>query len=116
MSSKSYVFTCWETPKFKRYELCEFMIWQTEKCATTGKIHWQGYIEFKKEYKLFQVKSLFKEKAMFCNIANESREKNIAYCSKDRSYNGHRVTYADCEIKEEIQDPNLWNEFDAMFA
>lgn len=116
-----YVFTCWELPKFNKWDLCDFMIYQSEICPTTLKIHYQGYIEFKKYYKLNQVKSLFKEKKMYVDESTEinSRERNIIYCGKDKTYSGGvRFIYSNSEITKNEEDnlDDKWAEFDKMFS
>lgn len=117
MASKRWCFTLWSDSKFKKFELCDFMIFQTEKCPKTQRIHYQGYIEFKKEYKLSQVKSLFKEKGMYVDKAFKSREENILYCSKSNTFDGRRVTYIDNILSdtktEEISD---WDDFNEIFG
>lgn len=110
----NWCFTTWDLPKLKKMELVHFMCYQKEVCPLTKKTHYQGYVEFKKEYKLFQVKSLFKEKGMYLDRATESREKNLSYCHKDRTYAGSRFLYNDGEVFTE-QNNSDWNDFDNMF-
>jgi len=108
-----FVFTCWDNaPKFKKFELCDFMIYQKEECPKTRRIHYQGYIEFKNEYKLYQVKSLFKEKKMFVDAAKESRAANILYCTKSNTYVGGRFSYNDKVASiDENRDDLEWDLF-----
>lgn len=114
-ATNRYCFTTWEKPKFNKFNLCEFMIYQSER-AEGGKEHFQGYIEFKKNYKLNQVKSLFKTTNMNVSSARENRERNILYCSKTRTYTGLRITYSEEKLVEQndssIED---WADFEAMF-
>lgn len=115
--TKKWCFTSWgDEIKFKKFELCDFMICQLEECPTTERLHWQGYIEFKKIYTLRQVKSLFKEKGLTLATARESRERNILYCSKDKTYKGRRISYIDGEINNEDTDYlHQMYEFDQCF-
>ncbi len=116
MNPKNWIFTSWgKEINFKKFELCDFMICQLEICPTTKREHWQGYIEFKKEYKLYQVKSLFKEKGLHLSNATESRERNILYCSKQKTYIGRRITYVDEEVKFINEEVNDWAYYDDMF-
>lgn len=92
-SSNRWVFTAWKQPHI-RLELVEYMIYQKELCPITQREHYQGYIEFKNSYKLFQVKSLFKDKAMFVEIATKPRINNLVYCSKSSSSLGDRFMYS----------------------
>lgn len=115
MSSKRWCFTTWAKPKFNKFELCDFLIYQSEECTKTGRLHFQGYIEFKKEYALYQVKSLFKEKGMYVDAAKESREHNILYCSKAKTYKGYRLSYIENAFKVEDKSQEDWDDFDEMF-
>lgn len=99
----NWCFTIWQRPKVN-LELVEFMVYQKEKCELTGRNHWQGYIEFKKDYKLFQVKSLFKCKEMFVDKAQKSRHANILYCSKSRTYDGERFMFNANQIVTNWED------------
>jgi len=113
----NWCFTSWGTTiKFNKWDLIEYMIYQKEECPTTKRIHWQGYVEFKKPYKLFQVKSLFKEKGLDLSTARESRERNILYCSKQKTFLGQRLIYSDNvinEIDEAVETD--WAKFDKLF-
>lgn len=92
--AERWMFTSWKRPEVK-LDNVQFLIFQTETCPKTKLEHYQGYIEFKKGYKLFQVKSLFKDKKMYVDKAREDRYRCIAYCSKLESYNWHeRFSYA----------------------
>ena len=116
MNPKNWCFTSWgEEIKFTKFNLCEFMIVQLEECPKTKRLHWQGYIEFKKEYKLFQVKSLFKEKGLDLRNAQESRERNIIYCSKNETYKGRRITYSDGIVDECKNEVGRWDAFNDIF-
>jgi len=113
----NWCFTSWGTTiKFNKWDLIEYMIYQKEECPTTKRIHWQGYVEFKKPYKLFQVKSLFKEKGLDLSTTRESRERNILYCSKQKTFLGQRLIYSDNvinEIDEAVETD--WAKFDKLF-
>lgn len=87
--SERWIITAWhKEPFIEKKELVEFIIWQTEECPTTHKMHYQGYVEFKRKYKLNQVKSLFKDKAIRVKPAEKTRERNILYCAKSKTYTG----------------------------
>lgn len=93
--SKKWAFTCWKKPAINEL-LIDYMIWQKEYTQQSKLEHYQGYIEFKKEYKLFQVKSLFKDKTMHCEIAKKNRQANFLYCTKNESYAGERYEFGNC--------------------
>lgn len=93
MSSNRWCFTSWTQPNVN-LKLVDYMIYQKER-TTSNLEHYQGYIEFKRDYKLFQVKSLFKDKTMHCEPARESRKVNFLYCTKNESYAGLRFEYGE---------------------
>lgn len=90
--AQKWVFTSWKRPQINE-SLIDYMVWQKEKCPTTQLEHYQGYIEFKKEYKLFQVKSLFKDKTMYVDKATKNRKANYNYCTKNESYAFERYEF-----------------------
>lgn len=83
-----WCFTAWKKPVVNE-KLVDYIVWQKEQTGN-GLEHYQGYVEFKNEYKLFQVKSLFKDKTMHCEIARQDRKTNFLYCTKNESYAGER--------------------------
>jgi len=76
-----YAFTAWKEPRIKD-EHIRYMCWAKEYTPTTGLEHYQGYVEFVKEYALFQIKSLFKDKTIHCEPAIHDRTTNRKYCFK----------------------------------
>lgn len=52
--SKNYVFTGHDTTSKPVWcpQTMEFLVYQLEKAPTTGKLHWQGYVEFKKSLRI----------------------------------------------------------------
>lgn len=91
---KRWCFTSWKEPKLN-LKLVDYMIYQKELTISTGLEHYQGYIEFKNEYKMFQVKSIFKDKTLHCEPARENRQANFLYCTKNESYAGLRVEFGE---------------------
>lgn len=69
----------------------KYVVYQREVCPSTGKKHYQGYIEFKKAICLNSVKTLFKCK---CHLERRkgTQKQAIDYCTKDEtSVEGTRV-------------------------
>lgn len=100
-----WVFTSWKRPVV-REDLIHYMIWQKEYCPQTKLEHYQGYIEFNNPYKLFQVKSIFKDKKMYVDRARSSRQDNINYCTKNETYANERYEFGDIftGILEQVED------------
>ena len=46
---------------FKWFRYC---VYQKEKCPTTQRVHFQGYIEFTRSVRMNKVKTLFNDKTM----------------------------------------------------
>lgn len=89
-----WCFTAWKKPTINT-DLVIFMVWQKEECPTTKLMHYQGYIETKKPYALFQMKSLFKDKEIHLETARKCRVANYRYCTKNESYANERFEFGD---------------------
>jgi len=74
-------FTAWKKPNPKEEHIV-YMCWAKEYTPSTGLEHYQGYVEFTKEYALFQMKSIFKDKTLHFENARKTRAINRAYCFK----------------------------------
>lgn len=59
-----------------------FAIWQLEVCATTGRRHYQGYVEFNNSMRVSAVKALLGG-TVHLEKRRGSREQAIEYCRKD---------------------------------
>lgn len=62
-----------------------YLIFQTEKCPSTGRLHYQGYVEFKKKIGFRAAKLHFDDKCHL-EIRKGTQEEAIEYCMKDESY------------------------------
>lgn len=96
-----FAFTAWKQPKVNE-EFILYMCWAKEYTPSTGLEHYQGYVEFIKDYALFQVKSLFKDKTMHVEAAKHDRETNRKYCFK--SVNLGRYEFGDNGEQLEEED------------
>lgn len=107
LSSVRWSFTAWKEPSTKLH-LVDYMIWQSEICPTTKAKHYQGYVEFKKEYTGKFVKSLFKDKTIHIEVSREDRRANRLYCSKKDTRSGETFEYTDhnCAIMK-----TAWDDF-----
>jgi len=99
MPHDKWAFTAWKEPVIN-VNMISYMIWQQELCPTTKLLHYQGYVEFKRNYKRFQVKSLFKDKTMHCEHAYKSQKANIRYCTKGESIKRFEFGQRIDEVKE----------------
>lgn len=66
-------------------ERIQYAVWQREQCPTTGKLHWQGYLEFKEGVSMSVVKKLLKDNTVHLEARKGTQEQAIAYCTKEES-------------------------------
>lgn len=93
MSKESrWTYTSWKRPTWRKPDLIYFEVFQREK-TESGKIHYQGYVEFKSPYTMRQVKSIAGDKTIHIEEARSSRERNMMYCLKPETYHGERYMY-----------------------
>lgn len=102
-----WCFTSWKKPDIN-LNLVNYVVYQKELTSDNKLEHYQGYIEFKNQYKLFQVKSLFKDKTIHCEIARKDRKANFLYCTKNQSYAGLRFEFGN--LQTGINDNPEWSD------
>lgn len=69
-------------------ELCEevqYIVGQTESCPETGRVHFQGFIQFKRRRSMRQVKRWLGDDTVHLEIARGTAEENRAYCTKEET-------------------------------
>lgn len=61
-----------------------FLVAQKELCPSTGRPHWQAYVEFRTEQRFSRIRDLLvdKSKAYHAEVARGTPEESIAYCTK----------------------------------
>lgn len=100
--SPCWCFTLWTKELTINTNFCDknevvYYIAQPEKCPTTGREHWQGYLQCKKEVcrrsvraKIFKCKN---DGSVCLTRALGTLEDNIKYCSKSKTKNGETITW-----------------------
>lgn len=74
-----------EHPDFND-QYMNYLVCQREKCPTTGRLHWQGYVEFKKQLRMNKACELIsKGKRPHISNRQKSQEAAINYCKKIES-------------------------------
>ena len=73
--------TTWR-PVFNDQEMA-FLVWELEIAPTTGMVHLQGYLRFKKRKTMASVKQ-FLTPEVHLEMARGSEEENYNYCIKER--------------------------------
>lgn len=61
---------------------CRYSVWQLERCPTTGRLHFQGYSEFRGAKRLRGVKHFLGHPTAHCERRNGPRLAAITYCKK----------------------------------
>lgn len=103
VKSDRWAFTAWNKPSIKN---AKYICWQQEYTPTTGLLHYQGYIEFEKEYNMRYVKSLFKTKNIHLTVALKNREANRNYCFKNEAIGVERFESGDVDTgRGECNEP-----------
>lgn len=87
MKVRNYCFTSFKeiTKDTYKNENVSYICFQQEKCPTTGKIHWQGYLELKNPSDLKNVKNIFKDSTIHLEPRRGSQKQAIDYCKKNDS-------------------------------
>lgn len=88
MSLRNWLFTSFKTETnfdFSEHESVRYAIWQKERCPTSGREHWQGYIEFNIKCRMSHLKKVLGDQAAHCEGRRGTREQARDYCSKEES-------------------------------
>lgn len=94
-------FRCWmvtifEEPDYTKWEKIpeiEYIIGQLEQCPTTGKIHWQGYIECTKAMELTTIKKLLTNNTIHLERRLGTQVQAINYVTKSETKIGTTYEY-----------------------
>lgn len=62
-----------------------YMVYQLEKCPSSEKKHWQGYLELNAALSMSSVKKLLNDKCMHLEVRRGTQEQAINYCKKRES-------------------------------
>lgn len=83
MSYRNCMITCFNEsePEFDDTYM-RYLVYQQERAPTTGTLHWQGYVEFNRNYTLKQIKSYFNDNKMHIEKRYGTREEARNYCMK----------------------------------
>ncbi len=90
LRTRRYVFTIYKDEEDAESQLptwnelpskVRFLVWQVERCPTTGRLHVQGYVEFEQAQDMVWAQKNFHKGAY--KKANGSAADNITYCTKE---------------------------------
>lgn len=84
-NSKYWCFTSFADAEPSFPECATYGIWQREEAPGTGRLHWQGYIEFKQKKRRPVVQKHIGDTTAHCELRKGTRAQAIAYSSKKES-------------------------------
>lgn len=86
---RNYVFTSYNVCEPYRQLLLdldvEFIVFQTEKCPDTNRLHYQGYVELKDQMRLPGIKKLMQDNTVHIEQRKGSGQQAADYCRKAES-------------------------------
>lgn len=95
---RHWCLTTFDTKKFKTWADTldtgiRYMVYQLERCESTGKIHIQAYVEFYKQFRRRQVKSILQDNTLHCEVRKGTRDQARDYCMKEEDHPWYAVHY-----------------------
>lgn len=91
LKNRNYCFTIFDCEKYLKQKPAVFpdeikyLIFQKEKCPTSGKEHFQGYVELTKPSRLGLVKKLFNCEWIHLEKRKGTQDQAITYCKKSET-------------------------------
>lgn len=90
MAARRYAFTCFEVDEYDRlanlsHPDVRFLVFQGEEAPITGRVHLQGYVEFKKVVRINRAKTILGLPSAHFEKCRGSAKQNIEYCTKPES-------------------------------
>lgn len=85
---RHYCITFFNEPKIEEdlKDYVRYLIYGEEICPTTGKKHWQGYVELTKPCRISMIKKIFNDNTVHCESRQGTRDQARAYCQKDGKF------------------------------
>lgn len=81
--SREYVFTSWREPTFDRDGSIRYICWGIERCPTTDREHWQGFIVFSRTHRIPGAKRILSGgDDAHLEPRRGTRQQAIDYCRK----------------------------------
>lgn len=127
--ARNYCFTDFELLRWEHIfethkDKIRYVCWGTEKCPSTHKVHYQGWIQFHTKRTLGGVKKIVNSKKIHLESCRGSEFDNEKYCKKDGNYKslgkfikqGQRTDlekiYQDIKEGKKLED--IWNDEDGF--
>lgn len=85
MTSRHYCITFFKEPVVQSDKV-RYAIFGKEVCPSTGKIHWQSYVELNSPQRVSGLKKIFDDNTLHAEKRKGTREQARDYCKKDGAY------------------------------
>lgn len=94
----------------------KYLVIGKEICPSTGKEHWQGYVELKQSKSMNAIKTLFNDKGLHLEERKGNAEQASNYCKKDGNYKEYGKISKPGERSDlsEVKDKILAGELNCM--
>lgn len=83
---RHYCATFFIEPKIKLPDGVRYAIYGKEICPSSGKTHWQSYLEFNKPMRMAAVKKMYDDKTIHLEERRGTRDQARTYCMKDNMF------------------------------
>lgn len=86
--SRDWCFTAWKNPTYNKE--MRYLVCGREICPTTKKLHYQGFVIYRKQHRLKKAKELLESGIeTHMEVRRGTREQAREYCTKDGEYEEH---------------------------
>lgn len=83
--TKYWCFTSYRNERPDKPTQATYFVIQQEKCETTGRLHWQGYVEFPNKKLMHLVKSYIGDPAAHLEVRRGNAQQAADYCKKSKT-------------------------------
>lgn len=89
MTSRHFCLTFFKKPTITICDKVRYAIYGEEKSPSTGKIHWQSYIELYSPQRIAGIKKIYNDNTVHAEIRRGTRIEAREYCKKDGKFTEH---------------------------
>lgn len=105
MTSRGWAFTSFKEVEPKWNEsVMKYMIYQREKCPSTGREHWQGYVKFKSPVRRKGAQLSIGDDVAHMEASKGDETSNINYCSKSTTKIGEVIQHGTPTVQGQRTD------------
>lgn len=84
-SQRAYCFTTFKQEPIYNQDSIRYLVYQQEKCPSSGKLHWQGYAEFYSKITINTAKEFLGDNTAHLEKRHGTREEARDYCKKSET-------------------------------